>query len=50
VAGQHPLERIGIPQDIADAALFLLSDQASWITGEVLIVDGGMMAAPLRLI
>jgi NAD(P)-dependent dehydrogenase (short-subunit alcohol dehydrogenase family) len=36
-----PLKRIGLPQDIANAALFLASDLASWITGEVLVVDGG---------
>jgi NAD(P)-dependent dehydrogenase (short-subunit alcohol dehydrogenase family) len=38
-----PLKRIGLPQDIANAALFLASDLASWITGEVLVVDGGAM-------
>jgi NAD(P)-dependent dehydrogenase (short-subunit alcohol dehydrogenase family) len=38
-----PLQRLGLPQDIANAALFLVSDLASWITGEVLVVDGGAM-------
>lgn len=38
----HPLKRIGKPEDIANAALFLLSDKSSWITGEILHVDGGM--------
>lgn len=38
----HPLKRIGKPRDIANAALFLLSDKSSWITGEILHVDGGM--------
>jgi 3-oxoacyl-[acyl-carrier protein] reductase len=37
----HPLGRIGAPDDIASAALFLLSDASEWLTGEVLVVDGG---------
>ncbi|MEG6507694.1 SDR family NAD(P)-dependent oxidoreductase [Methyloligella sp. 2.7D] len=40
----HPLGRNGQPKDIADAILFLASDQASWITGTVLSVDGGVTA------
>jgi NAD(P)-dependent dehydrogenase (short-subunit alcohol dehydrogenase family) len=39
---RHPLKRIGNPADIADAVEFLLSEKASWITGQVLHVDGGM--------
>jgi len=42
IAARHPLRRIGLPDDIASAALFLASDAASWITGAVLVVDGGM--------
>lgn len=40
----HPLGRNGQPRDIAEAILFLASDQASWITGTILSVDGGVTA------
>ena len=39
---QTPLRRFGTPQDIANAALFLASDEAAYITGAALNVDGGM--------
>jgi 3-oxoacyl-[acyl-carrier protein] reductase len=39
---RHPLKRIGSAADIANMAAFLVSDEASWITGQVLHVDGGM--------
>ncbi|MGW1681353.1 SDR family oxidoreductase [Saccharopolyspora sp. NPDC002376] len=42
VAAQYPLQRLGIPSDISGAAAFLLSEEASWITGQVLVLDGGM--------
>ena len=35
------LKRLGKPEDIANAVLFFASDQANWITGQVLSVDGG---------
>ena len=41
-AERHPLKKVGQPQDIAQMAQFLLSDNASWITGQVFHVDGGM--------
>ena len=39
---RHPMQRTGTPGDIARAAAFLLSDENSWITGQVLGVDGGL--------
>lgn len=42
--GLHPLGRNGQPADVAEALLFLASDQAAWITGTVIPVDGGVMA------
>jgi NAD(P)-dependent dehydrogenase (short-subunit alcohol dehydrogenase family) len=41
-AKRHPLQRVGQPTDLASMAAFLLSDQATFITGQVLAVDGGM--------
>lgn len=45
-ASHIPLGRVGTTQDMADACLFLLSDQASYITGTELVVDGGLLARP----
>jgi len=44
LARWYPLRRVGEPEDIANAALFLASSEAGWITGEVLTVDGGLLA------
>ena len=41
-AERHPLKRIGQREDIAHAAQYLLSEESSWVTGQVLHVDGGM--------
>lgn len=41
---RHPLKRVGQPDDIASLAVFLLSSQAGWISGQVMGVDGGMSA------
>ena len=43
LAGQIPLERLGTPQDIAGVVTFLASDHAGYITGQTLVVDGGMV-------
>jgi NAD(P)-dependent dehydrogenase (short-subunit alcohol dehydrogenase family) len=43
VADHLPMKRLGEPEDVANAALFLMSDAASWITGQTLIVDGGAL-------
>ncbi|WP_394943940.1 SDR family oxidoreductase [uncultured Ilumatobacter sp.] len=41
LAARLPLKRLGDPQDIANLAVFLASDMASWITGETYVIDGG---------
>lgn len=41
MARHYPLKRLGEPEDIANAMLFLASDEADWITGQALVVDGG---------
>jgi NAD(P)-dependent dehydrogenase (short-subunit alcohol dehydrogenase family) len=43
IARRLPLRRLGVPEDIAAAALFLCSDAASWITGHTLVIDGGAL-------
>jgi len=44
---RHPIGRIGSPSDIANAIEFLISDESSWITGQVFSVDGGMSSVKL---
>jgi NAD(P)-dependent dehydrogenase (short-subunit alcohol dehydrogenase family) len=46
VLAHIPLQRLGLPDDVATAALFLASDAASWVTGQTLIVDGGTTIHP----
>ncbi|HEY2065178.1 MAG TPA: 3-oxoacyl-[acyl-carrier-protein] reductase [Gemmatimonadaceae bacterium] len=43
LSGQIPLERLGSPRDIAGVVAFLASDAASYITGQTIVVDGGMV-------
>lgn len=43
----HPLGRLGRPLDIAHGALFLACDESSWITGQCLVIDGGLSSAVL---
>ncbi|MDQ6635625.1 MAG: SDR family oxidoreductase, partial [Gemmatimonadota bacterium] len=43
LSGQIPLERLGSPQDIAGVVTFLASEHAAYITGQTLVVDGGMV-------
>lgn len=49
LAKWYPLGRVGEPEDIANAALFLASDEAAWITGATLVVDGGLLAGSYRM-
>jgi NAD(P)-dependent dehydrogenase (short-subunit alcohol dehydrogenase family) len=42
-----PLRRLGTPEDVANAALFLASDASSWMTGQTLVLDGGALALPI---
>ncbi|MQA77346.1 MAG: glucose 1-dehydrogenase [Streptosporangiales bacterium] len=42
VAATYPMRRLGVPADVAGAVAFLLSDEADWITGQTLVLDGGL--------
>ncbi|MGN6360502.1 MAG: SDR family oxidoreductase, partial [Thermomicrobiales bacterium] len=49
LAKWYPLGRVGEPADIANAALFLASGEAAWVTGATLVVDGGLLAGNYRM-
>ncbi|KNX36321.1 SDR family oxidoreductase [Luteipulveratus halotolerans] len=42
VSAEYPLKRLGVPEDIGSAVAFLASDDASWITGQTMVLDGGV--------
>jgi len=42
VAATYPMRRLGVPDDVAGAVAHLLSDDAAWVTGQTLVVDGGL--------
>jgi len=42
VSAQYPLKRLGVPEDISSVVAFLLSDDAAWMTGRNLVIDGGV--------
>jgi NAD(P)-dependent dehydrogenase (short-subunit alcohol dehydrogenase family) len=44
VAARYPLQRLGVPDDVVGAVSLLLSDEASWITGQQFVIDGGLTA------
>jgi NAD(P)-dependent dehydrogenase (short-subunit alcohol dehydrogenase family) len=46
-AQRHPLKKIGMPQDIAELVAFLVSDKSSWITGQIIHIDGGMSSVKM---
>ncbi len=45
VSARYPLGRLGMPEDVASAVAFLASDDASWMTSQVITVDGGLLTA-----
>lgn len=42
VAATYPLKRLGVPEDIGSVVAFLLSEDAGWLTGQVVVIDGGL--------
>ena len=44
VAGEYPIGRLGVPEDVGEAAAYLLGDGAGWVTGQTLVLDGGRLS------
>ncbi|MCW2633973.1 MAG: uncharacterized protein JWQ99_340 [Blastococcus sp.] len=44
VAQQYPVGRLGVPEDVGEAAAYLLGDGAAWVTGQTLVLDGGRLS------
>jgi NAD(P)-dependent dehydrogenase (short-subunit alcohol dehydrogenase family) len=42
VTAAYPLKRLGVPEDIGGVVAFILSDDAGWLTGQTVVVDGGL--------
>ena len=49
VSSAYPLKRLGVPEDVAGAVAFLLSDDAAWLTGQTVVLDGGVTLTGRRL-
>jgi len=43
VSSAYPLKRLGVPEDIGSVVAFLLSDDAGWLTGQTITIDGGLL-------
>ncbi|MGK5169626.1 SDR family oxidoreductase [Geodermatophilus sp. CPCC 205761] len=44
VSAQYPVGRLGVPEDVGEAAAYLLGDTAGWVTGQTLVLDGGSLS------
>jgi len=42
VASTYPMKRLGVPEDIGSVVAFLLSEDAAWLTGQIIVIDGGL--------